>query len=451
MVTGLTTLWAEILLMAPQASFRLSTFRLQQRLDINPTAESLDAYYQMLLAEMEHLTLSPESASQSATVKALNASMTSPNKNTTKGTGKTEKNNICKNWGSDNGCKMEKNCRYLHPQLPDQKERCWTCSGTQQRKSECPHKPVNQDPGQNPKGQGKQNGQTDRRGPGDGRGKKGSKGSSTSDINGNNKEAAKPILQRKETKVRVQHRRQLQPTTRQQLMRRERHTKIQGARPMEKLDLILTLWWARWHLSFDPCVWVPHKSVLFVSKDWTATIPKLRYLMVVQHIACVRCTMRGSGHAQENARWHWLQVLLRSGWYPTPMCWSQGTKTHRGSSLFGNIGTHGHQHQLGSRQNYNDTGWRYEVTSVAWRRVSGCRWCSWSGADEWDRESESQSSRNDEGFRRWKYGAWNSTMWWRSCKNCNGDSNTFSSSTTEVSCKDPGRGWNCAGHEQSAF
>ncbi len=61
------------------------------------------------------------------------------------------------------------------------------CSSTQHRKSDCPHKPMNPDPGQNPKGQGKQNGQTDRRGPGDGRGKKGSKGSSASDSTGNHK------------------------------------------------------------------------------------------------------------------------------------------------------------------------------------------------------------------------------------------------------------------------
>ena len=42
----------EVLSSAPQASFRLNSFRLQSRLDVMPTAENLEQYYQMLLAEM---------------------------------------------------------------------------------------------------------------------------------------------------------------------------------------------------------------------------------------------------------------------------------------------------------------------------------------------------------------------------------------------------------------
>ena len=183
MVKGLTTLCADILMSAPQASFRLSTFRLQQRLDINPTTESLDAYYNMLLAEMEHLTLSPETTTQTAGIKAMNVTKPPLNKGAMKGDGKTEKGGICKNWGTENGCKYGKACRYFHPQLDDQRDRCWICSSVQHRKNDCPHKSMNSEMGQNPKGQGKTNGQMDRRGPGDGRGKKGSKGSSASDNN----------------------------------------------------------------------------------------------------------------------------------------------------------------------------------------------------------------------------------------------------------------------------
>ena len=51
---------AEVLSTAPQASFRLNSFRLQSRLDVMPTTENLEQYYQMLLAEMETLALMPE-------------------------------------------------------------------------------------------------------------------------------------------------------------------------------------------------------------------------------------------------------------------------------------------------------------------------------------------------------------------------------------------------------
>ena len=54
----------EVLSSAPQASFRLNSFRLQSRLDVMPTAENLEQYYQMLLAEMETLSLNPEGPGQ---------------------------------------------------------------------------------------------------------------------------------------------------------------------------------------------------------------------------------------------------------------------------------------------------------------------------------------------------------------------------------------------------
>ena len=143
MVKGLTTLCAEILMLAPQASFRLSTFRLQQRLDINPTTDSLDAYYQMLLAEMEHLSLSPESTTTAsggsrssapdtpsgAKVKALKPGSPTPG-----GT------SVCRAWGTEGGCRFGRECRFGHDwsSLADKGTRCWICSGVGHQKAACP-------------------------------------------------------------------------------------------------------------------------------------------------------------------------------------------------------------------------------------------------------------------------------------------------------------------------
>ena len=143
MVKGLTTLCAEILMLAPQASFRLSTFRLQQRLDINPTTDSLDAYYQMLLAEMEHLSLSPESTTTAlggsrssapdtpsgAKVKALKPGSPTPG-----GT------SVCRAWGTEGGCRFGRECKFGHDwsSLADKGTRCWICSGVGHQKAACP-------------------------------------------------------------------------------------------------------------------------------------------------------------------------------------------------------------------------------------------------------------------------------------------------------------------------
>ena len=51
----------------------------------------------------------------------------------------------CKFWGTEQGCKQGKNCRYAHPPLADGRDRCWTCSATGHRKAECPYKAVASD------------------------------------------------------------------------------------------------------------------------------------------------------------------------------------------------------------------------------------------------------------------------------------------------------------------
>ena len=46
----------------------------------------------------------------------------------------------CRSWGTEGGCRFGKACKYDHPVLVDQKDRCWVCSSTQHRKLECPVK-----------------------------------------------------------------------------------------------------------------------------------------------------------------------------------------------------------------------------------------------------------------------------------------------------------------------
>ena len=60
LIKALTGLVQEVLNGAPQAAFRVNSFRLQSQVDTKPSAHNLESYFQMLLAEMETLVLSPE-------------------------------------------------------------------------------------------------------------------------------------------------------------------------------------------------------------------------------------------------------------------------------------------------------------------------------------------------------------------------------------------------------
>ena len=129
---------AEVLSTAPQESFRLNSFRLQSRLDVMPTSENLEQYYQMLLAEMETLSLNPEnSGPANPSVKAMGTSSTMNSSLTSSSTSASP----CRFWGSDAGCRQGKACKFAHGPLSDLRDRCWNCSSTQHRKAECPTRP----------------------------------------------------------------------------------------------------------------------------------------------------------------------------------------------------------------------------------------------------------------------------------------------------------------------
>ena len=136
LVKSLSTLVATVLASAPQASFRINTYRMTSRIDINPNAAVLQEYYNLLLAEMETLVLTPETNQDGGGARpAVRAVTTAPGAGPSGGKG--SKVNVCHNWGSTQGCRYGRSCRFDHPTLPDQRERCWNCSSTQHRKTEC--------------------------------------------------------------------------------------------------------------------------------------------------------------------------------------------------------------------------------------------------------------------------------------------------------------------------
>ncbi len=97
---------------------------------------TLEEFYTLLLAEMETLALMPEQGLNGGSVKPAVKAMQTVTEDKGKG-----KSTTCRNWGTENGCRFGKACKYDRPVLADQKkDRCWVCSSTQHRKSECPVK-----------------------------------------------------------------------------------------------------------------------------------------------------------------------------------------------------------------------------------------------------------------------------------------------------------------------
>ena len=47
----------------------------------------------------------------------------------------------CKAWGSPNGYRFGKGCKFAHDELPDKADRCWGCSSSHHRKADYPYRP----------------------------------------------------------------------------------------------------------------------------------------------------------------------------------------------------------------------------------------------------------------------------------------------------------------------
>ena len=141
-----------------QASFRISTFRLQHRIDVRPEEETLENFFDLLLAEAEYMLVGglDEEAQKphgSGTSKGAVKAVSLPG-----GEDKSEKSGVsaCKWWGSEKGCRMGKQCRFSHEAvLADRGSRCWLCSSKEHRKSSCPSRQDGGANGEGEKGEGK--------------------------------------------------------------------------------------------------------------------------------------------------------------------------------------------------------------------------------------------------------------------------------------------------------
>ena len=136
-VRALTVIMDTILARNSQSSFRVSSYRMTHGIDVAPSNQDINQFYDLLLSEAEYLVMSdgeclqqPNELSDSTMpqVKALHQG--SPNK---------PKTAVCKFWGTDHGCKHGRGCQFQHDWqgLQDKGDRCWVCSAKGHRKAEC--------------------------------------------------------------------------------------------------------------------------------------------------------------------------------------------------------------------------------------------------------------------------------------------------------------------------
>ena len=145
-VRALDSVVSKILPQHPQALFRVSSFRMETHIDERPTTESLLQFHELLQAEVDtlvHSTPGSGGADKPAT-KALQLSPQQGDKGGKPGQNSTtttspDKVKPCRFWGSADGCRHAKQCRFGHAALPDARERCWLCSAKDHRKSDCPY------------------------------------------------------------------------------------------------------------------------------------------------------------------------------------------------------------------------------------------------------------------------------------------------------------------------
>ena len=134
-VRALDAMCSPFLSKFPQTSFRVSTFRMETHLDERPNDITLLQFHELLSAEMESLSANSEAEivdKPSAKILQSNGLTSSPLKKTAAG------DKACKFWGSDDGCRHGKQCRFVHGELEDKHRRCWLCSSLSHRRGECP-------------------------------------------------------------------------------------------------------------------------------------------------------------------------------------------------------------------------------------------------------------------------------------------------------------------------
>lgn len=120
-----------------QSAFRVASARSELKIDERPDHDNMWAYSQVLLAEAETLNLVGEQSSSlaPASVKQLGVAASGPKTSQQDGAV-----GVCRNWGSEHGCKYGPRCRFQHPPLGDMATRCWQCSATRHVKMLCPYR-----------------------------------------------------------------------------------------------------------------------------------------------------------------------------------------------------------------------------------------------------------------------------------------------------------------------
>ena len=125
----------------PQAAFRVAQSRSELSVDTTLTSSVLLQYSQVLLAEAETLQLvaATNAAGGSQTLGPKTKALQASGNGLSQKPSSTTPTTTCRFWGTPEGCKHGKTCKYAHPELQDKKDRCWNCSATSHRKSDCPH------------------------------------------------------------------------------------------------------------------------------------------------------------------------------------------------------------------------------------------------------------------------------------------------------------------------
>ena len=145
-VRALDSVVSQILPQHPQALFRVSAFRMETHIDERPATESLLQFHELLQAEVDTLvhSMPGSGGADKPATKALQLSPQQGEKGGKPGQNSTtttspDKVKPCRFWGSADGCRHAKQCRFGHAALPDARERCWLCSAKDHRKSDCPY------------------------------------------------------------------------------------------------------------------------------------------------------------------------------------------------------------------------------------------------------------------------------------------------------------------------
>ena len=142
LVKALDVVMSELWSSFPQASFRMSAFRMQEQIDVRPTMTTLEHFYDLLLSEADQMVYGRSGESQDkdskAAVKMLQ--QTPPRQSTTPSTSLR----VCTFWGTEKGCRLGRACKFHHDWqgLEDKQQRCWCCSATTHLRSECPTRGV---------------------------------------------------------------------------------------------------------------------------------------------------------------------------------------------------------------------------------------------------------------------------------------------------------------------